>query len=362
MLANGVVHVGQAVHRVHEPLVIANDRSLVDSPFGLFLAISCMSLGAIEDVARVQTANTADAPSPHPAPPTQIHPKPSQDMLALQSTPSTSATNNQKPASRGQTKSTSHVPLIFPIANSDDDRLATFSLDYPPRPSVPTEDIYQLLWKSRGRTIRELEVKGYRGYGSVWDVYEPSVSLLPALKVVKPVVVKICALAAFASNTNMFGFSHRHSISTSVKTEASIYQKLENLQGHAIPETYGNFESEWRGCKVFLSVIEDAGSQMEVGMLTSKQRYVTIDSVQHSVRSYLIRDLYDRLHDCGVVHGDVESRHWLWKEGVPKLINFDHAFSAEELDSPEDFYAAAEREIKQVQAAFAGEDPEAIPF
>ncbi len=63
-----------------------------------------------------------------------------------------------------------------------------------------------------------------------------------------------------------------------------------------------------------------------------------------------ILSLYDSLHEAGVVHNDVESRHWLrHPDGSIRIIDFDSAISIDGNASGRKWGELVKSEIQQVR-------------
>ncbi|TYJ52343.1 hypothetical protein B9479_007037 [Cryptococcus floricola] len=194
------------------------------------------------------------------------------------------------------------------------------------------------------------------GSGAVWDVYYPSSPL-------QTCVVKVSAPEAFPDDSDvpLFGCITRAEALHSISRELLVYNtNLLDLQGTVVPKLWGM----WKGSQpnpdggtidLYISVMSNPG-----GMLTCNESDYNAESYcnesDHNAESdcnesdyaesvcnesdynaesdcdesdyngesdwsveekMVIVAQYTRLHNAGVLHGDVSPRHWIRAAGVP---------------------------------------------
>ncbi|ODN88107.1 hypothetical protein L198_06871 [Cryptococcus wingfieldii CBS 7118] len=160
--------------------------------------------------------------------------------------------------------------------------------------------------------------------GAVWDVYYPSSPL-------QTCVVKVSAPEAFPDDSDepAYGCITRAEALDSILRELMVYNtKLLDLQGTVVPRLWGM----WKGSQsnpdggtidLYISVMSNPGCMLDCnesdynGESDCNEWEYNGESDWSVEEKMVIVAQYTRLHNAGVLHGDVSPRHWIRGAGVP---------------------------------------------
>ncbi|ODO07193.1 hypothetical protein L198_00772 [Cryptococcus wingfieldii CBS 7118] len=178
---------------------------------------------------------------------------------------------------------------------------------------LPLATLQDLL---RNSNEEKIALGGFRNQGACWQTFDVAES---------DKVAKLVRLIDFPVEEDVKGSLSQGEIRHGVYREISIIEgPLKNLQGKVIPRCHGPYAGtrthvrylddtdyeEW-----WLFMVENAGECLH-GTLLSDEDCKRITSKYHA------------LHKAGVLHCDVEIRHWFrTPSGDIRLINFDRAKS-----------------------------------
>ncbi|EIW66114.1 hypothetical protein TREMEDRAFT_65963 [Tremella mesenterica DSM 1558] len=172
--------------------------------------------------------------------------------------------------------------------------------------------------------------------GALWDVFRilvPSHLNLPQSPF--PLIGKVLTISCFpevlipsdTSDPTSRAELSRAGAREHIRNEYETLSRLSKIHPPVIPQIIGLWGGIQRGREVWVMVMEDAGERLDE---------VYQDGIQfnthkvHEVDRSEILELYARLHRNGILHGDVQIRHWRRRMGDPagsaiRLIDFDRA-------------------------------------
>ena len=147
---------------------------------------------------------------------------------------------------------------------------------------------------------------------------------------------------------------------------------LRELQGTVVPRVAGMYGGLANGREVWMLFLEDVGPEVEgdsPDKFFEADKYAPLvvrpqDRLTDFRREIL--DKYRRLHEAGIIHGDVATRHWRRHASATKeeesirIIDFDHSTARTDVD-PETFERMIETEMREVQYFFDREESTALP-
>ena len=131
-----------------------------------------------------------------------------------------------------------------------------------------------------------------------------------------------------------------------LKHEIEVYEKLSNLQGKVVPRFLyaGSIvdASKW--------VIPEKGEIYAFATTYEGRSLSSIDALSHESVSQAVDDL-GKIHECGVLHGDLELRNLVLDEGSKqiKFVDFGNAETLEEFETREEFEKECNQEIQTLK-------------
>ncbi|RXK39276.1 hypothetical protein M231_03496 [Tremella mesenterica] len=173
--------------------------------------------------------------------------------------------------------------------------------------------------------------------GALWDVFRVTVPAhLPQPPF--PLIGKVLTIDCFevtVTPSTKWDPTARAEISQSearehIRTEYQVLTKLANITPPVIPKIIGLWGGIQRGKEVWVMVMEDVGNQLNEGVGSDDSHYDSRETNREENRTVIL-NLYDRLHENGILHGDVQVRHWRRRvddrndPSAIRLIDFDRA-------------------------------------
>ncbi|WVQ85697.1 hypothetical protein IAT38_007863 [Cryptococcus sp. DSM 104549] len=197
-----------------------------------------------------------------------------------------------------------------------------------------------------------------RSYGRLWEVFEvlPSSTSLPppthlppptrrkpsASSVPTRMLAKLASPHVFPCGPRYYTYSEQEA-RDAIARERRVMSLLGELQGTVIPTDFGLWGGVLRtgGCgvarEVWMMLVEDCGESVELDNLTAKEK-TTI--VRH----------YKAIHRAGILHRDVELRHWLrHPSGGIRIIDFDSAKVINEINADDWDLSLCEEEAESIE-------------
>jgi len=206
-----------------------------------------------------------------------------------------------------------------------------------------------------GRPL-ELRLTSTLAYGHLWDAFRAVlISMTVENEVVEsPMIVKMTCPVMFPSGSTRGKYREGYTeleARVAIANEDAIYRTVASkVNRNVVPSYHGlwggslRLDARWPGQReVWVMLLEDCGSAVSADDLSESDRYVCSSQLHKLpeslspvgqlilwLRSSVIRNLvvshYVDLHSAGVVHNDVEARHWLrHPDGGIRIIDFEAA-------------------------------------
>ncbi|WVQ84885.1 hypothetical protein IAT38_007048 [Cryptococcus sp. DSM 104549] len=197
---------------------------------------------------------------------------------------------------------------------------------------------------TRGQQGAVLVLGEKRGEGRLWEIFDAKVTTGPTRRDLShPSLAPLAGLPTIAklSSPMLFPFGFRPEATYTVEQarsaiahEQRVMDRLSALQGSVVPVCGGTWggtllagvEVEGRQAiwEIWVAVVEDCGQTVEMDDLSDEDKSVIISH-------------YRAIHNAGIIHRDVECRHWLrHASGGIRIVDFDTALFIDELDPEEE--------------------------
>ncbi|RXK39274.1 hypothetical protein M231_03494 [Tremella mesenterica] len=173
-------------------------------------------------------------------------------------------------------------------------------------------------------------------FGALWDVFRVTIPINPGLSQPPfPLVGKILAIDCFETTITLpistaYNPFRRAQISQSqarehIRKDFETLSRLSEILPPVIPQIMGLWGGIQRGKEAWVVIMEDGGERVDENYPPDR-----LEEWDVADKNAIIA-LYARLHDNGILHGDVQKRHWRRRRedksdpSAIRLIDFDRA-------------------------------------
>ncbi|RXK39279.1 hypothetical protein M231_03499 [Tremella mesenterica] len=173
------------------------------------------------------------------------------------------------------------------------------------------------------------------GMGAFWDVFRirvPPHLPQPPFPLVGKVIATSCFKEVADPPSNIWNPLARARVSQAqarehIRKEYQILSRLSEIDPPVSPKLMGLWGGIQGGKEVWIIVMEDAGER--INKPEGEER--SFKRIKEEADKEAILNLYARLHEQGILHGDVQMRHWCRRNedrldsSAIRLIDFDRA-------------------------------------
>ncbi|KAI0967947.1 hypothetical protein F4678DRAFT_444072 [Xylaria arbuscula] len=151
--------------------------------------------------------------------------------------------------------------------------------------------------------------------------------------------------------------------------EVSMYKRLQCLQGSYVPRYFGSATSESTTPALLLSyVVGTPLNQLDLDVLVNPsvlQAYrqhttlstVSSDDIPNPRLACALKEMFDELSKCGVVHGDDQLHNFLWANDRVVAIDFEFAYLLPHNTTNIPYYYGLVHDIGRMIDYWSLEDP-----